>query len=113
LDTACALFDHPVLFDRLAGLAHQPLAQLLEFGRRGGAEEQGVNIVVIIIWHRSALATVCCVSKDDKGAMSLAAGCQAGTLSMPLRPKGLHLRIRRRASHPPLIAPCFSSASSA
>ena len=38
-----ARLDHAVLFDRLAGIAHDALAQLAKLGGFGGAFEQGVN----------------------------------------------------------------------
>ena len=50
---ARAAFDHAVLLDRLAHLAHDPLAELLELRRFGRTVKQRVNIIGVIkhlIW---------------------------------------------------------------
>ena len=43
-----AASDHAVLLDRLAHVAHDPLAQLVELGRRGRTGEQRVDIVGVV-----------------------------------------------------------------
>ncbi len=43
-----ARFDHTVFFDRLAGMAHKPLAQLAKLGALRGPVKKRVNIVRLI-----------------------------------------------------------------
>ena len=55
-------FDHSVLFDRFAGVAHDALAEFLELCRRGRTVEQRVDVCVVVE-HGMALARVAQFSK--------------------------------------------------
>ena len=63
--------DHPILFNSLTRIAHNPLAQLFEAGGGGRAVEQRVDIVEIIVKHGRPYAILRRIGKGQSAVNAL------------------------------------------
>ena len=70
-------FDHAEILDRLAGLAHDPFAQLAELRAAGGAMEKRVDIVCVV-QHERGIEDAQARDKTGESAARVALALQLG-----------------------------------